>query len=324
MRLGFFTACLPQLTLADVGRWAAGAGFSALEVAAWPADDPDEFHASHLDPYSLDGSAARHLAGSWQDLGLEVSALGYYANHLHADPATRAASHDHLKAVVDAAALLGVPNVGTFVGRDVTRSVADNVRAAPDVLRPLLDHAAANRVRLMFENCPMTSWHPDGYPANLAYSPELWDWALALGFGLNFDPSHLVVIGIDPVRALQAYLPHVAHVQAKDVELLPERIQRYGHYSRAIDRSDPSQRNVWRYRMPGHGQVDWAEVLLVLKAGGYRGVVSIEHEDPEYAGDVATVQRGLDLGRQHLSAALDAADATRAPTLSGIVREDRT
>ena len=37
----------------------------------------------------------------------------------------------------------------------------------------------------------MEGWHPDGYPGNLAYSPELWEWMFSLGLKLNFDPSHL-------------------------------------------------------------------------------------------------------------------------------------
>ena len=34
----------------------------------------------------------------------------------------------------------------------------------------------------------MEGWHPDGYPGNLAYSPELWEWMFELGLYLNYDP----------------------------------------------------------------------------------------------------------------------------------------
>src|SRR4029453_1570978 len=37
VRLGFFTACLPRLSLDDIAGWAAANGYDALEVAAWPA-----------------------------------------------------------------------------------------------------------------------------------------------------------------------------------------------------------------------------------------------------------------------------------------------
>ncbi len=62
---------------------------------------------------------------------------------------------------------------------------------------------ASAACKLMIENCVMEGWHPDGYPGNLAYSPELWEWMFDLGLWLNFDPSHLLWIGIDPVAALE-------------------------------------------------------------------------------------------------------------------------
>ena len=80
----------------------------------------------------------------------------------------------------------------------------ENLRLAETVLPPLVEYAAARGVRLVVENCPMEGWHPDGYPANLAYSPELWGWLAELGLWLNYDPSHLVWLGIDPVAALEA------------------------------------------------------------------------------------------------------------------------
>ena len=66
----------------------------------------------------------------------------------------------------------------------------------------------------------MEGWHPDGYPANLAYSPELWDWMTGLGLYLNFDPSHLLWLGHRPGRrGCARYVDRVLHVQAKDAEI---------------------------------------------------------------------------------------------------------
>ena len=112
--------------------------------------------------------------------GLECSSLAYYDNNLHPDPDTRSAVNDHVHTCIDAA-LLGCPTVGTFVGRDPTRSVAENLREAEAVFRPLVDHAGQAGVKLIIENCVMEGWHPDGYPGNLAYSPELWEWMFSIG-----------------------------------------------------------------------------------------------------------------------------------------------
>jgi sugar phosphate isomerase/epimerase len=97
----------------------------------------------------------------------------------------------------------------------------------------------------------MEGWHPDGYPGNLAYSPELWEWMFAQGLYLNYDPSHLVWMGIDPVEALRPYVDHVAHAQAKDIQVFPERRTHYGWPGRAVVREDPWDVGWWRYRVPG-------------------------------------------------------------------------
>ena len=113
----------------------------------------------------------------------------------HPDPPSARPYHAHLRACIDAAAALGGVPVGTFIGRDPGRSVAENLREAERVFPPLVDYAGERGVQLMIENCVMEGWHPDGYPGNLAYSPELWEWMFELGLYLNFDPSHLLWLG---------------------------------------------------------------------------------------------------------------------------------
>ena len=100
--------------------------------------------------------------------------------------------------------------------------MAENLRDAETAFVPLVDHAGERGVKLIIENCVMEGWHPDGYPGNLAYSPELWEWMFELGLYLNFDPSHLLWIGIDPVVALKPYIDRIPHAQAKDIELFPD------------------------------------------------------------------------------------------------------
>jgi sugar phosphate isomerase/epimerase len=248
----------------------------------------------------LDEPAAAALRSRFEELGLSISSLAYYENNLDADPEVRARVNDHVRACVDAAALLGVPTVGTFVGRDITRSVKDNLREAEKVLPPLVEYATARGVRLIVENCPMEGWHPDAYPANLAYSPELWEWMFELGFWLNFDPSHLVGMGIDPVTALRRYVGHVAHVQAKDVEVLPGLIDRYGFFGKTVERENPWDHSWWRFRMPGLGQVDWPRIVDVLYEGGFDGTVSVEHEDPIWRGSEEKVKTGLRIAQRTL------------------------
>ncbi|MEN3608699.1 sugar phosphate isomerase/epimerase [Plantactinospora sp. ZYX-F-223] len=293
MKLGLLTACLPGEPLDAIAGWAAGHGYQGLEVAAWPREPDRPWQASHLDVDHFDAAEAERVRALLAGHRLSVSAVAYYENNLHADPATRDRIHRHLRRCVDAAALLGCEHVGTFVGRDVTRTVTENLRLGEEILPPLVAYAADRGVRLVVENCPMEGWHPDGYPANLAYSPELWDWLGGLGLFLNFDPSHLVWLGIDPVAALTGHLDLVRHVQAKDVQVDAAARNRFGVFGQLVGKPSPWTSGWWRYRVPGLGEVDWRRLVDVLYEGGYPGFVSVEHEDPVWSGSPERVRQGL-------------------------------
>ena len=92
-----------------------------------------------------------------------------------------------LTKAVDGAALAGARSLNSGNPR----------REAEKIFPELVEYAGERDVRIIIENCVMEGWHPDGYPGNLAYSPELWEWMFDLGLYLNFDPSHLLWLGID-------------------------------------------------------------------------------------------------------------------------------
>jgi sugar phosphate isomerase/epimerase len=300
VKLGLLTACLPGESLADIAAWAGANGYRALEVAAWPDRPGREWEASHIDVESFGADAADRVGSLLDEHDLALSAIAYYENNLHQDQATREATHEHLRRCIDAAQLLGVGLVGTFVGRDISLTMQENLRLGEKVLPPLVEYAAARDVRLVVENCPMEGWHPDGYPANLAYSPELWDWMTGLGLWLNFDPSHLVWLGIDPLPALLGHLDRVLHVQAKDVEVHASARNRYGVFGQVVGKQ-PWVSGWWRYRIPGLGEVDWRGIVDALHEAGYDGVVSVEHEDPVWSGDPVRVRQGLTIARRTLA-----------------------
>jgi sugar phosphate isomerase/epimerase len=304
VKLGFLTACLPDLSLEQIAGKAVALGYAALEVATWPAAGNRPFTATHLAVESLDQAGADDVRALFDRHDLTLSALAYYDNNLHPDPSVRAEVNAHVLRNLEAAALLGVPCVGTFVGRDPSRSVAENLVVARDVFAPLVDRAGELGVKLMIENCVMEGWHPDGYPGNLAYSPELWEWMFDLGLYLNYDPSHLMWIGIDPVEVVAPYIDRIPHWQAKDVQLFPGKRNRWGHYGPAVDRTDEWDMGWWRYRVPGLGQVDWPALIDRFYESGYRGVVSVEHEDPVWGGAPDKVETGLAVAQRTLSALL--------------------
>src|SRR3954468_5863057 len=108
MRLGFLTACMPERPLEEIAAWAAGNGYEALELAAWPQLGDRPFTASHPAPGPLAaaaraaGGGAERVRGPLHQHGVTLSALAYYDNTLHPDPAEREAIHAHLRSCVDA------------------------------------------------------------------------------------------------------------------------------------------------------------------------------------------------------------------------------
>jgi sugar phosphate isomerase/epimerase len=300
VKLGLLTACMPERKLEDIAAWAGAHGYEALEVAAWPEIDDRPFTASHLRVERFDDDDADRVRELLEAHGLVLSALAYYPNNLHPDPDERRVAHEYVRACIDAAAMLGGVPVGTFIGRHPGRSVTENLRDAEEVFRPLVDHAGERGVVLMIENCVMEGWHPDGYPGNLAYSPELWEWMFELGLRLNFDPSHLIWLGIDPVDALRPYVDRVAHAHAKDAEALGGRRNRFGFFGPAVHRRDPWDGGWWRYRIPGLGEVDWTSYVDALYEGGFDGVLSVEHEDPVWGGTEDLVETGLKVAHRTL------------------------
>lgn len=157
MRLGFFTAALPQMSLSEIATWAEHSGFGALEIACWPAGGVERRYGgvSHIDVVNLDTAQARAIRREIDDRGLVISSLGYYPNPLDPDPTVRAAAAAHIRVVIDAAVLLEVEIVGTFVGADQRKSAAENLEDFAQVWPPLVQYAKERGVKIAIENCPM-------------------------------------------------------------------------------------------------------------------------------------------------------------------------
>lgn len=304
MKLGFLTACLPNIALEDLLQWARENQFQALELAVWPVASDRDYQARQVDAAAMTPDEAARVRELFQQHDLEISALAYYDNNLHPDPAQREAYHSHLRKVIDAAALLQVELVGTFVGARPDQSPAENMKEIGRVFRGLTAYAADKGVKLMIENCPMENWLKFGFPGNYAFSPELWSALFnevpADNFGLNLDPSHLHWLGIDYLRAVREFAPKIFHAHAKDAEILPEGRHRHSIFGTQIDPT-PWKSGWWRYRLPGLGEVDWRGFISALQENGYDYVLSIEHEDPVWEGSEQKIKRGLVLGRKHLS-----------------------
>ena len=304
MKIGFLTACLPNLELGKLISWASKEGFKSIELAAWPYESNRDYQARQIDVANFTKDEAKKVRSLFSMYNMEISAMAYYDNNLNPDLKTRNYYLNHLKKVIDTASMLEVKLVGTFVGSIPDLSPNENIKEIKKVFPDILKYAADKNVSVMIENCPMENWMKFGLPGNYAYSPELWDALFNElsydNFGLNLDPSHLYWLGIDYIKVIKEYSSKIFHAHAKDTEILEEGKNKYGIFGRQID-PIPWKSGWWRYRMPGLGKIDWSKFISTLQENGYDYVLSIEHEDPIWEGSEDKIKTGLQLGLKHLS-----------------------
>jgi len=299
MKLGFFSAALPGNTLEQAAKWGAESGFQAIEIACWPLAKAARRYAgvTHIDVTTLDKARARDIRAMLDGCGLTISSLGYYPNPLHPEPDHREMVIGHLTQVIEAAAMLDVAVVGTFIGKDKNKTVPENLEAYAKIWPPIVKFASERGVKIGIENCPMLFSY-DEWPGgdNLASTPAIWRkmWEIIPddNFGLNLDPSHLILQMIDYERVVREFAGKIFHVHAKDLH-----IDREGLYNNGV----LSQGMGWQVpRLPGLGDMDWARFFAALTAAHYDYVVSIEHEDRAFEGDEDLVKRGFYLSRDVL------------------------
>jgi sugar phosphate isomerase/epimerase len=299
MKLGFFTAALPGNTLEQAAKWGAESGFQAIEIACWPPEKATRRYAgvSHIDVKNLDQNQAKGISAMLDECGLMISSLGYYPNPLHPEAEHRAKVIDHLKKVIESAAMLEVPIVGTFIGKDKNKTVPQNLEDYAKIWPPIVKFAKDHGVKIAIENCPMIFSY-DEWPGgnNLASTPAIWRkmWEIIPddNFGLNLDPSHLILQMIDYERVIREFADKIFHVHAKDLHIDHEGLYNHGVLSQGMGWQVP--------RLPGLGDVDWQKLFAALTAVRYDYVVSIEHEDRAFEGDEELVKRGFYLSRDVL------------------------
>jgi sugar phosphate isomerase/epimerase len=297
MQLGFVSAILGDLCLEDVLTFAADEGFKCVELMCWPPGASDRRYAgvTHIDVTQFDEEEANHIRGLVESHGVTISGLGYYPNPLDPDPEHRHTVIEHLQRVIQAAPLLDVRLVNTFIGRDPAASVEANWSELQEVWPGVVAFAEEQGVNLGIENCPML-FSQDEWPGgkNLAVSPEIWqamfDAIPSPHFGLNYDPSHLVWQHIDYVRCIRDFGSRFHHVHAKDTRIDHDRLYAVGVMGLG-----------WHTpKLPGLGDVNWGQVFAALTDVGYQGAVCIEVEDRAYEGSLPDRQRALRQSKRFL------------------------
>jgi sugar phosphate isomerase/epimerase len=136
---------------------------------------------------------------------------------------------------------------------------------------------------------------PEGYRAFFEAVPSK-------AMGINYDPSHLIRMQIDPLRFLAEFGDRVFHAHGKDTEILAENVYEYGvEQAPTFGKPVAYGGMTWRYTIPGHGVTRWTEVMRLLVAKGYSGAISIELEDANFHREPEAEKLGILQGARFLT-----------------------
>ncbi|MCQ2355105.1 MAG: sugar phosphate isomerase/epimerase [Clostridia bacterium] len=259
---------------------------------------------AHCNPAALlnDEAKFNEFVGTFRRHDVEICALACHGNPLHPDPATAETYTREFREAILLAEKLGIHTIIGFSGcpGDSEGSKYPNWVTCPwpDDFLKILDWQWNEKLIPYWKK--MSKFACDHgvdhiafemHPGFCVYNPEtLLRLRAAVGdvIGANFDPSHLIWQGMDPVAAIRELKGAIYHVHAKDTKIDKYNTARNGvldtkHYSDELNRA-------WVFRTVGFGNGEsyWRDLISNLRLCGYDGVLSIEHED-----SVMTIDEGL-------------------------------
>ena len=260
--------------LKTLAAWAKQSGFDAVDLTRATADDIKTLASAGLRLGSVDlidfGNLMHNDAGKRKELIAQNVA---YVKEIAATGATK--------------------NFFTVViPGDPAKKRSENYDLMLEAYGPIAEACKNAGASLAVEG-----W-PGGAPyfASLVCTPEtvrsfLKDIGPAAG--LNYDPSHLIRLGVDHVRFLKEFVPHVKHVHAKDTDVDADALYEFGTQPATFAKPHGFGEWTWRYTIPGHGVARWKEITSILKTAGYTGVISVELEDEHFNGTEAGEKAAL-------------------------------
>lgn len=301
MKLGFVSAILDTWSFEEMIDFASEHGFECVEAASWPQGKAERRYAgvTHIDAERVleDEAYAKHIQDYSREKHVEISALAFYPNTMDGDLEKRSAAVEHLKNVIRASRKLGINMVTSFIGRDQTKNVEENLELVKEVWPPIIKVAEENGVKIAIENCPML-FGPDQWPGgqNLMTSPANWRKVFEIlpspNLGINYDPSHFVWQMIDYIRPIYEYKDKIFHVHYKDIKFYPDRLNDCGIMAYPLDFMSP--------KLPGLGDVDWGKYVSALTDIGYNGYTCIEVEDKAFERSKERIEASLLLSQKYL------------------------
>ena len=290
MKLCVLANLYANLSLEDTLAKLKGLGVQAVEIGA--GGFPGK---AHCDPEKLlaDEAALQEWLGLFKKYDIELAALACHGNPVHPNKEIAESFHKDFVNAVLLAEKVGVDTVITFSGcpggspEDKTPNWA--TCAWPDDFLGVLDYQW-NEVLIPYwkEFVAFAKAHGvdkialEMHPGFCVYNPEtLLKLRAAVGpeIGANFDPSHLIWQGIEPVAAIRALEGAIFHFHAKDTK-----VDKYNTAVNGVLDTKPYGDEIhrsWVFRSVGYGNDEtyWKDIISNLRMVGYDYAISIEHED---------------------------------------------
>jgi sugar phosphate isomerase/epimerase len=290
-----FTGQWADLPVAELARKFKGFGFDGLELACWgdhfevdKALKEDDYCAKKRQMLEKNGmqvfALSNHLVGQAVLDVIDVRHKSILPPHVWGDGDPKGVNQraaEELKNTARAAQKFGVSIVNGFTGSSIwpylysfppvpPAWIDDGFKLLAERFNPILDVFGECGVKFALEVHP-TEIAFDLYTAErtlkaLDYREE---------FGFNFDPSHLIWQGVDPVEFIRAFPDRIYHVHMKDA--IVKLNGRSGILASHLNFGDP--RRGWDFRSLGRGGVNFEEIVRALNDVGYKGPLSVEWED---------------------------------------------
>lgn len=300
MKFGLLSSILDGWNFEEVIDFASENGFRCVELACWPAGKAERRYAgvSHIDIEELNEEKIQYILKYCSERNVEISSLAFYPNTMDPNPEARQASINHLMKLIDASAALGVNMVTTFIGRDQSKSVEENLKLVGEIWPPILRHAEEKNVKVAIENCPML-FGEDQWPGgqNIMTSPVLWrkifDILKSDNLGINYDPSHFVWQMMDYIAPIYEFRDKIFHVHFKDIKLYPEKLKKCGVMAYPLDYMSP--------KIPGLGDINWSKFVSALTDIGYDGAAVLEIEDKSFENSKQDIIDSILLSKRYMS-----------------------
>ena len=290
-----FTGQWADLGIQEMVKMCSEFGYDGIELACWgdhfevdKAINDEEYcrlHRQLLDDNNLQCHAlSAHLVGQAVLDQIDARHKAILPSYVWGDGKPSDVNKraiEELKQTARAAQKFGVDVVNGFTGSSIWHllysfppvpqtMIDDGFKLFAERFNPILDVFADCGVRFALEVHP-TEIAFDIYTAQMALEaldnrPE---------FGFNFDPSHLIWQGVDPVEFIRMFPDRIFHVHVKDAATTLN--GRSGILSSHLNFGDP--RRGWDFRSPGRGQVNFEEIIRALNVINYQGPLSVEWED---------------------------------------------